>query len=105
MFRLTLPYPPGYEVPGIGYFLLIGGITLCFIGIVIYTVATAQAAEVRRLSSQDPSASDDPEKAGVAEIASAAMKSPYGRGCRRPLGGTKREKRRAIFRLTPGANK
>ena len=68
---LTPPYPLGFEIPGIGYFLLIGGITLCFIGIVIYTVATAEAGAIRQLSAEDLSASDDPEKAEVAEITSS----------------------------------
>jgi hypothetical protein len=71
MSRLTPPYPLGFEIPGIGYFLLIGGITLCFIGIVIYTVATAEAETVRQLSAEDPSESDDPGKARVAEITSS----------------------------------
>jgi hypothetical protein len=65
---LTPPYPLGFAIPGIGYFLLIGGITLCFIGMVIYTVATAEAGAIRQLSAEDLSASDDREKARVAEI-------------------------------------
>jgi hypothetical protein len=39
------PYPPGFQPPGIGYLLLIGGITLCFIGIVLYAVARALPAK------------------------------------------------------------
>ena len=38
------PYPPGFQPPGIGYFLLVGGITLCFIGLVLYLALTAPAA-------------------------------------------------------------
>jgi hypothetical protein len=70
MHWLARPYPPGLEMPGIGYFLLIGSITFCFIGIVLYKVATAEAA-VRQLSAENPSESDDPEKAEVAEITSS----------------------------------
>ena len=38
------PYPPGFQPPGIGYFLLVGAITLCFIGLVLYLALTAPAA-------------------------------------------------------------
>jgi hypothetical protein len=31
----TPPCPPGYEMPGIGYILLIGGLILGFIGIAL----------------------------------------------------------------------
>jgi len=36
------PYPPGYQLPGIGFFLLIGVLTLCFVGIVLYLVFTGR---------------------------------------------------------------
>jgi len=35
------PYPPGYQ-PGIGFFLLTGLLTLCFVGIVLYLVLTGR---------------------------------------------------------------
>ena len=57
---LTPPYPLGYQMPGIGYFLLISGITLCFIGIVMYAVATELPEVVPPPTSPDPSVPDAP---------------------------------------------
>jgi hypothetical protein len=41
---LAPPYPPGFQLPGIGYFLLIGAVVLCFIGIAAYLAAATSAA-------------------------------------------------------------
>lgn len=38
------PYPPGFESPGIGFILLIGGIVFCLLGIVIYLTVKAALA-------------------------------------------------------------
>jgi hypothetical protein len=37
-----LPYPPGYEPPGLGFILLACILTLCFVGIALYLVFTGR---------------------------------------------------------------
>jgi hypothetical protein len=37
-----MPYPPGYEPPGLGFVLLGCILTLCFVGITLYLVFTGR---------------------------------------------------------------
>lgn len=38
------PYPPGFQPPGIGFILLMGGIVFCFIVLFIYLAVRAALA-------------------------------------------------------------
>jgi hypothetical protein len=41
MYSPGPPFPPGFQPPGIGYFLLIGGIVIFFTAAVLSVVGTA----------------------------------------------------------------
>jgi hypothetical protein len=56
------PYPPGFQPPGIGFFLLIGGVVFCFLGIVIcMTIKCALAQCGSQQSPDQPPPKDEQE--------------------------------------------
>ena len=55
------PYPPGFQPPGIGFILLMGGIVFCFIVLSLYLTVRAALALA---PSPPPSEPDSGTKTG-----------------------------------------